>query len=235
MGNKTIFIITISTLIVSTIAKFCTTSRDDTLYIYPSANNCSSFILCHHNEEIEMSCLQSSLFMFTDERVCIDECSETSQMKTANAKTLQYNYNTDYLIFPAENEPIRTVICPSHGSTIAAIPQECNDYIECVDGIGTRKKCDIGSKFSPSLFHCEPEDESDCKVGSDNKKKMKGSYVRKCRTEKGNSALVFATDNCSEFKKCANLMAWTISCANGTSFSKESRTCEWENEVKCEH
>lgn len=238
-GDEAIFtvIIIISTLIVTTVTKYCTTQRDDTLYIYPSANNCSSFIVCYHNEEIEMSCLQSSLFMFSEERVCLKECSAVNDAKmrsraeTEVAKSTIYEYAKDYALFPAANKPEYTIICPSRGITRAAIPQECREFIDCDDGVGTRRRCDIESKFSPSLYKCVPEDESDCEVGME---RIKGSYVRECRSKKGNSALVFPSENCSGFLKCANHMAWTVTCAQNTSFSREKGSCEWNEEVKCE-
>lgn len=229
---KSIFSV-ISLLIVTTKAKYCAQPRDDTLYIYPSANNCSTFFVCHNNEEIEMSCLESSLFMYTEERVCLEKCSikTTTRTRTTATKTL-YDYSSDYLLFPADDVPARTIICPSSGKTKAAIPYNCNEYIECDEGIGTRRICEIGSKFSSALYECLPETESDCKV--DNNKKPKGSYISKCRFERGNSLVVFPSENCADFKKCANLMAWTITCAQNTKYSRERRSCEWADKVKCE-
>lgn len=223
-----LIILIILTLLSSTSSRYCATQRDDTLYIYPSENNCSSFIVCYHNEEYEMSCLQASLFMYTNERLCLEACPVVETKRRTVTKA-SYEFTLDHELFPAEEFPSRTILCPSTGTSKASIPQQCTEYILCEDGIGRRVKCENGTKFSPTKFECVSNEESDCLI-----KKLKGSPNKKCRFEKkGISPLIFPSENCSDFKKCSNLMAWTIRCAQYTNYSKEKRSCEWENEVKC--
>lgn len=223
----------ISTLIISTQALDCATANDDTLYIYPSMSNCSKFIVCYRNEEIEMSCLEASLFMFTDERVCLESChvkmTTARQHKLRDSKA-SYDYSSDYLLFPSADKPKTTLLCPSRGTTRAAIPHNCNEYIECDDGIGTRQRCADGYEFSPSTYECEEVSVSDCGVNN----KLKGSYIPRCRFVKSNlSSFVFPAENCFFFQKCANHMAWPIRCAKSTSFSRATKSCEWSDEVTC--
>lgn len=226
----------ISTLIISAHAKRCAiASDDDTLYIYPSINNCSTFIVCYHNEEIEMNCLESSLFMYTDERVCLESCATKRRIgsrKKFRGSKITYDFSSDYLLFPLIDAPSPTILCPSYGTTKAAIPQNCDEYIECNDGIGMRRKCENGYKFSPTQYECLDVNLSDCVIN----KKLKGLYNSKCHRQTGISNLssfVFPSEKCSNFRKCANFLAWTIRCAKNTSFSKKIGSCEWNDEVEC--
>ncbi len=215
--------------ITSLEAGYCKMSRDDTLYVYPSENNCSVFIVCHHNEEYEMSCLEAPLFSDIDERLCLEKCDNkaTTRRVTMNS----YEYTTDYSIFPADGEPAKTVLCPSEGEVLASIPHECHEYIECQDGIGTRQRCENGMEFSPIEHKCMPEENSNCVV-----KKSKGTPHSKCRFQRGSSsALLLPSKKCSEFRKCSHLMAWTISCPHGTLFDVDAKICEWEENVQCEN
>jgi Chitin binding Peritrophin-A domain len=207
---------------------YCATPRDDTLYTYPSVNNCSTFIVCIDNEEVEVSCMESTLFPRSSEKVCVNPCPVESTTKRAAGSKGTYEFSSDYSIFPEIGAPKYTTICPSTGETKAVIPNQCSEYIECNSGIGTRHKCEDGEDFSPLEYKCLPKEESDCKIT-----KVRGSPNPKCRFEKENSAVVFASDTCSDFKKCAYLKAWTIKCAQNTLFDKEKKRCDWEEEVKC--
>lgn len=203
-------------------------SRDDTLYIYPSVNNCSVFIVCHRNEEYEMNCLEASLFLFSDQRLCLENCSIETTTKR-NLKS-SYDYSTDYSIFPANDAPAKTILCPETGKVLSAIPHECRDFIECVDGIGTRKSCENGMEFSPIKHECLPEDKSDCTI-----KKAKGTPNSKCRFEKGSSpTILLPSKKCSEFEKCSHLMAWKIPCPVKCHFDSTLKKCDWEQNVRCE-
>lgn len=201
--------------------------RDDTLYIYPIVNNCSVFIACHNNAEYEMNCLEASLFLFSDERLCLEECSIEATTKRFSKKS--YDYATDHLIFPAEGLPAGTILCPPTGKVNATIPHDCQEYIECQNGIGTRKKCSNREEFSPIEYKCMSEYKSECI-----EKRTKGIPNSKCRFEKGSSStLLLSSKKCSEFEKCAHLMAWTIPCPQHCHFDIKSKICDWEDQVKC--
>lgn len=171
----------ISTLIISSQAKYCDTSSDDTLYIYPSINNCSKFIVCYRNEEIKMNCLQASLFMFTEERVCLEPCNMkmTAAKKRIKRSDQSYDYSSDFSLFSAIDMSSQTIICPFSGFTTAIIPQNCNEFIECNNGIGIRRKCKDGFEFSPSKYQCVESINSDCIVN----KRLKVSNHSKCRSK----------------------------------------------------
>lgn len=223
-----IFIIIFALIIAPSKAVYCPMERDDTLYIYPSEHNCSNFIICHHNEVFEMSCLQASIFLFTDESLCLENCSAIESTTNRISRT-SYDFSSDFLLFPREGEPAKTIICPPQGETFAAIPQDCKTYIECRDGIGTRKLCQHGMEFSPIKYKCEPEDTANC-----SSKKVKGTPNSRCRFEKGStSTLLMPSEKCSDFKKCTHLMAWTITCAQHSHFNHATKTCDWEENVKC--
>lgn len=215
-------------IIASSEADYCHMARDDTLYIYPKdVNNCSKYIVCHHNEKYELSCLQASLFLYSDERLCLEECLQVDIQNTSRSSRNSYDFASDYLIFPSEGAPAKTILCPPSGNTLAAIPQVCNEYIECVDGIGSRRKCEDRMEFSSTKFQCELS--SDCSA-----KKVKGTAHSKCRFEKGTSStLLLPSEKCSDFKKCAHLMAWTITCAQNTNFNLTTKSCDWEENVNC--
>lgn len=221
--------IVITIIIALSEADYCHMARDDTLYIYPkNDNNCSKYIACHHNEKYELSCLQASLFLYSDERLCLEECHQEDIEKTSSRTSRNsYDFASDYLIFPAEGVPAKTILCPPSGYTLASIPQVCNEYIECEDGFGSRRKCEDKMEFSPTKFQCE--ESSDCST-----KKIKGTPHSKCRFEKSTSStLLVPSENCSEFKKCAHLMAWTITCAQNTNFNQATKFCDWEENVEC--
>lgn len=223
----------ISTLIISSQAKYCDTASDDTLYIYPSINNCSKFIVCYRNEEIEMSCLQASLFMFTDERVCLEPCNMkmTAVKKRIRRSESSYDYSSDYSLFPSIDMPNQTIICPFSGFTAAIIPENCNEFIECNNGIGIRRKCEDGFEFSPSKYQCVESINSDCIVN----KRLKASHHSKCRSKEGNSSsFILPSEKCSDFVKCDRNKAWPIPCPQNTRFSKKKMSCDWKNEVNCE-
>ena len=223
----------ILTFIISSQAKYCDTASDDTLYIYPSINNCSKFIVCYHNEEIEMSCLQASMFMFTDERVCLEPCNMkmTPSKKRIKRSEQSYDISSDYSLFPAIDLSNQTIICPSSGFTLAIIPQNCNEFIECNNGIGIRRKCEDGYEFSPSKYQCIESIKSDCIVN----KRLKASHQSKCRSKEGDSSsFLLPSEKCSNFIKCAKNKAWTLTCAQNTIFSKEKMSCEWKDVGKYE-
>lgn len=207
-------------------ATYCAMPEDETLYIYPNQKNCSTFIACIGFEEYEFDCVKAPLFIpWSSESLCVEECASVETTKKITSKP-NYQLPPDPLLYP--DTPARTLICPPQGKTNAVVAQSCSDFIECDNGIGTKTKCPDGEEFSPTKYKCVPKDNSDC-----SKQKEKGSFNIKCRYDKGGSPTYFQSDSCSEFKKCANQMAWNVKCAHYCHWNNERKTCDWAKNFDC--
>lgn len=218
-----IFILFVS--LATSEATYCASSDDETINIYPSPRNCSYFIACINNEEYEYECLNAPVFYPGIETRCIEACAAVSTTKKTHSKSTE-EFPPDSILFP--DTPVRSVICPPTGETLAAIPQSCTEYISCSSGIATKKTCGEGEEFSPSKFICLPKKKSDCP-----KQKMKPSYHIKCRYDKGEDPVYFPAENCAEFKKCANQQSWKIKCARYAHWNDELKTCDWADSFDC--
>lgn len=208
-------------------AAFCSSPEENTLYISPSPTNCSNFVACIDFEEYEFDCIQAPLFIpWSAEAACITPCS----IESTTRKTIVKNnaeWVPDPYLFP--DTPARTVICPSTGKTMAAVPQSCSEYLSCDNGIGTKHKCDVGFEFSPSSYQCVEKKNSDCA-----RSKLKGSQHSKCRYDKeGGPPVYFQSDICPEFKKCASQLAWQVKCARYCHWNNEEKSCEWADKFEC--
>lgn len=113
----------------------------------------------------------------------------------------------------------------------AIISKNCNEFIECNNGIGIRKNCEEGYEFSPFKYQCIENINSDCIVN----KRLKASHQSKCRSKEGDSSsFLLPSEKYSDFIKCAKNKAWTLTCAQNTIFSKEKMSCEWKEKGKYE-
>ncbi|CAO1369801.1 unnamed protein product [Diamesa serratosioi] len=205
-------------------AVFCSSPKDETLYIYPSPNNCSTFITCIDNEEYEFDCLLAPMFENKSEALCLNQCSTVGTTKKGSSKTVS-SKNNDFDLYPETSG--RAIVCPLGGASLASIPSSCTDYISCYEGIGTRKTCPIGFEFYK--YECVPKQQSKCVVSP-----MKGTYHIKCRYDKGQVATYFASDSCDGFKKCTNQLAYEAKCAHGSFWDDENKICDWtSNDPKC--
>lgn len=209
-------------------AVFCSSPKDETLYIYPSPNNCSTFITCIDNEEYEFDCLLAPMFENTSESLCLNQCSTVATTKKGSSKSSTTSKDNDYELYP--ETPARTIVCPPTGITKASIPKSCTDYIACENGIGTRTPCPFGTEFNPNTYECLPKKDSECKVELSSKR---GKYHIKCRYDKGHVATYFASDACNGFKKCSNQFAYEEKCANNCFWNDEDKLCDWATITKC--
>lgn len=201
----------------ATKATYCPMAEDETLYIYPSENNCSTFLACIDFEEYEFGCVKAPLFIpWASKPVCLEECD--------SGETTTYGLPPDPLLYP--DSPARTPICPPRGKT-QAVSQSCSEYIDCDDGIGTKKNCPDDEEFNPWKLKCMKND-SEC-----SKQKETGSLNSECQNDKGGSPTYFPSDSCSEFKKCENQMAWNVRCAHYCHWNNELKTCDWAKNFDC--
>lgn len=206
-------------------ASFCSSPEDETLYIYPNANNCSVFIACIDYEEYEFECIQAPLFIpWSTEQVCLTPCESVSTTRKSTTRST-YELPRDLNLYPESSA--RSIVCPPSGDTKAIVMQSCTDYLSCHDGVGTVKTCPSGQEFSPSTYDCVEKKNSDCQ-----RNKMKGSQHIKCRYDKGKSSY-FQSTKCNEFKKCENQEAWTVNCARYCHWNNEEKTCEWADKFDC--
>lgn len=196
------------------------------MYIYPSANNCSNFLVCLHHEEYEFSCLLAPLFGYPDKKVCTESCASVNNpTKKFNRKQKSKNADTD--LHP--DEPARSIICPREGEAIARILQSCTDYISCKNGIATKLSCPNNQEFSPTELSCMEKSEAKCTI-----LKQKTSHHFKCRYNFSKKKLYFASDTCGYFQKCLdNGMAVEEKCAENTSWDPKVGGCELESFTKC--
>jgi hypothetical protein len=206
-------------------ATYCSQSDDESISIYPSPRNCSNFIACIDNEEYEYNCLYAPVFYPETESRCLEDCASVSTTKKSSSKA-STEFPPDSVLYP--DSPSRSVICPPTGETKAVIAESCTQYISCSNGIATKETCSEGEEFSPTQFVCLPKKKSDCP-----KKKLKGSYHIKCRYDKGGDPIYFSSENCQEFKKCANQQSWKIKCAQYSHWNDEIKTCDWADSFDC--
>lgn len=221
-----VLVICMYSIITISEAAFCSSPKDETLYIYPSPNNCSTFITCIDNEEYEFDCLLAPMFENTSDTLCLNQCSTVGTTKKGSSKTTTSSKDNDLELYP--EIPARTIVCPPTGTTKACIPKSCTDYISCDNGIGTKTPCPIGTEFNPNKYECLPKKDSQCTVST-----MKGIYNIKCRYDKGQVATYFASDACNKFKKCANQLAYEEKCANNCYWNDEDKMCDWAANTKC--
>lgn len=207
-------------------ATFCASPNEETLYIYTSPRNCTNFIACIDNEEYEFECLNAPIFYpEITEPLCVEACASVATTKKLSSKALS-ELPPDPLLYP--NSPARTIVCPPTGETKAVVAQSCTEYISCKSGVGTKETCPAGQEFSPSHFECLEEKNSDCQT-----RKPKGSHHIKCRYDKGGDPIYFPSDNCPQFKKCANQLAWDVKCARYCHWNNELKTCAWADSFDC--
>lgn len=222
-----IFLFVFLVSLASSDAGFCSSSDDNTLYIYPSTRNCSNFIACIDFEEYEFDCIQAALFIpWSTETLCIESCASVSTTKKTSSKS-STELPPDPLLFP--NSPSRTIVCPPTGETKAVVPQSCTEYLSCSNGAGTKTTCPVGEEFSPTRYECVPKKNSDC-----HNQKLKGAHHSKCRFDKGTEPIYFRAHSCPVFKKCANQMAWEVKCARYCHWNDDKRTCDWADSFNCQ-
>lgn len=219
-----LFIVLLS--LASSDATYCSQSDDKTLYIYPSANNCSKFHACIDNEQYDFTCLTAPSFItWAAGPLCTEKCNETATTRKINSK-ISKDLPLDPLLYP--NEPAPTIICPPTGNTIAVVMESCNEYMECSEGKGTKKSCDHGHEFSREKYKCVKAKDSECQ-----KRKPQGWQHNRCRLDKGSVPIYMESDRCDEFKKCANHLAWAVPCARNCFWDSDKETCDWSGNVKC--
>jgi Chitin binding Peritrophin-A domain len=209
-------------------ANYCT-SEPDTLAIYPSPNNCSTFIACVNGEESTFECVQAPQFIpGSESSICMTPCigGSSASKKPSNKETT--DLPPDPLLYP--DTPSRTIVCPPSGETRAVISQSrCSEFLSCKNGVGTKEACPAGQEFSPSQYECVDKRNSDC-----SRHKQKGKYSQKCRYDKGGfEPIYFASSVCPEFKKCAVKLAWSVKCARYTHWNNDQKTCEWADKFIC--
>lgn len=202
------------------------TFADDTLYIYPSANNCSNFLVCLHHEEFEFSCLQAPLFGYPETAVCTDPCKPKSSSKKSVRKAVDQSRKIDLSLYP--DEPGRSIVCPKKGKSVARILQSCQQYVSCENGIATKITCDDGKEFSPNRLKCVDASESECTVA-----KQKGVHHSKCRYNISKRKIYFSSDRCDYFRKCENGLAFEEKCAEHTFWDPDAESCGWGSPTKC--
>lgn len=209
-------------------ATFCSFDEEDTLYIYPSPRNCSNFLACINFEEYEFECIKAPYFIpWSKNAICVEDCpSEASTKKPQKAKQLT-EMPPDPALYP--DEPAETIVCPQSGETKAAVYNSCSSYIDCNDGVGTKKNCSEGKEFSPKEYKCVEKSKSGCR-----KDKKGGSFHTKCRYQKPGDNILFPSESCHSFKKCANQLVFTIDCAGGCNYNRETERCDYEENFKCQ-
>lgn len=209
----------------ATEATYCALPAEDTLYIYPTPKNCSSFIACINYEEHEFDCIEAEIFLpWANGTICMEAC-ETITTRRSLAKS-KSGLQPDPLLFP--DSPQMTIICPPTGETSAVVTHSCTEFLSCNDGTGTKQSCALGMEFSPTLYECVPKKMSDCP-----KQKQKGSYELECRFDKGTNPIYFPSQSCPEFKKCSNKLAWDVKCAKNCNWNNQQQTCDWADNFEC--
>lgn len=207
-------------------ATFCSLSDDKTLFIYPSPNNCSVFHACIENEEYELSCLTASLFIpWATEPLCSTPCNHTATTRKIISK-ISKDLPLDLLLYP--NITMPTIVCPPTGDTIAIVMESCNEFMECIEGAGTKRSCPQGQEFSREKYKCVETKHSDCQ-----KDKPYGFQNNKCRHDKGTVPIYMESESCDKFTKCANQLAWLVPCARDCYWNDDVETCDWSSNVKC--
>ncbi|CRL08527.1 CLUMA_CG021365, isoform A [Clunio marinus] len=208
-------------------ATFCSSPDENTLYIYPSEYNCSTFIACINSEEFEFECIQAPRFIqWSEKAICMQSCLPVESTPKHTEQTILIGFPADTILYP--DIPARSIICPPLRKTKAIIPETCTSYLDCNDGIAIKTECPVGEQFSPTQYECVPEIESDC-----HHIRQQGLHHIKCRYDKGLIPLYFESDSCPVFKKCANKLAWEVECARDCHWDNDNKICDWADNFEC--
>ncbi|KAL1131720.1 hypothetical protein AAG570_011333 [Ranatra chinensis] len=110
-------------------------------------------------------------------------------------------------------------------------PSQCDAYIECIDGVPTRKLCPDGLLFKPQAGHfsypCFYPPEVDC-LGRSSLQPAQPSGT--CPHQFGYYPVGDAS-HCGQFMICSNGIAHIFDCPEGLAFNDQSLRCEWPDEV----
>lgn len=207
-------------------ANYCSPSPD-TLRIYPSPKNCSTFIACIDKHEFEYDCISAPLFIQGSETpICVTPCEATVVTKrpASNKAPSKIPKFDDYY-----EDGALTPVCPFEGNSTAVIFNDCTHYLECVDGYGYVHECSTGQEFSPTLRRCVIKRNSDC-----SKLKPRPSQHNKCYRDRDyGPPIEFASEDCDRFKRCNGGEAWKVECAEYCHWNNDLKNCDWADNFDC--
>lgn len=121
------------------------------------------------------------------------------------------------------------VSCPEKNGRFP-VADQCDAYIECIDGIPEQKLCPEGLLFNPEArfnYPCGYPIDIDCE-GRPNRQPTQAT--EDCPHQYGYFK-VGDREHCGQFMNCADGRAYIFDCPEGLAFNAESYRCDWPDQV----
>ncbi|XP_057318455.1 protein obstructor-E-like [Microplitis mediator] len=121
-------------------------------------------------------------------------------------------------------------LCPERTGRFP-VPNQCDAYIECVDGVGEEKLCPEGLYFNPEArfnYPCGYPIDISCE-GRPNL--QPAQPTDDCPHQYGYFKIGKSSADCGQFMNCAGGVGYTFNCPEGLAFNAESYRCDWPDQV----
>ncbi|KZC08861.1 Chondroitin proteoglycan-2, partial [Dufourea novaeangliae] len=119
--------------------------------------------------------------------------------------------------------------CPERNGRFP-IGNQCDAYIECIDGVPEEKLCPEGLLFNPEArfnYPCGYPIDVNCE-GRPNRQPPQPT--NDCPHQYGYFK-VGDFQNCGQFMNCADGRGYVFDCPEGLAFNPESYRCDWPDQV----
>ncbi|XP_033327354.1 protein obstructor-E [Megalopta genalis] len=119
--------------------------------------------------------------------------------------------------------------CPERNGRFP-VPNQCDAYIECIDGEPEQKLCPEGLLFNPEArfnYPCGYPIDIDCGSRSS---RQPPQPTDDCPHQYGYFK-VGDHQNCGQFVNCAEGRGYVFDCPEGLAFNPESYRCDWPDQV----
>ncbi|XP_053695576.1 protein obstructor-E-like [Sabethes cyaneus] len=120
--------------------------------------------------------------------------------------------------------------CPDKNGRFP-VSDECDAYIECIEGIPERKLCPDGLLFNdkagPFAYPCQYPIDVDC---TGRPRTQPAIPTEQCPHQFGYYK-VGDSSHCGQFMNCANGMGFVLDCPYGLAFNSATYQCDWPDLV----
>lgn len=128
-----------------------------------------------------------------------------------------------------KNDGVTPIHCPEKNIRVA-VANQCDAYIECINGVGEEKLCPEGLLFNPDArfnYPCGYPIDVDCS-GRPNLQPAQPTID--CPHQYGYFK-VGDSQHCGQFMNCAEGIGYIFDCPEGLAFNPESYRCDWPDQV----
>ncbi|XP_058819201.1 protein obstructor-E [Topomyia yanbarensis] len=121
--------------------------------------------------------------------------------------------------------------CPESNGRFV-VSDQCDAYIECIDGVPQRKLCPDGllfnAKASPFSYPCQYPIDVDC---SGRTRTQPALATEQCPHQFGYFK-VGDRSHCGQFMNCDNGVGYVLDCPYGLAFNSATYQCDWPDLVE---